>query len=143
MDDETLVFSIGDYKNRMLAQKKDSVFGKIIKINDKEIEINTKNATLIYFEASWKTKFFMAISNPSIAYIFLIIAMYGILFEMMNPGSIFPGVIGAISALIAMYALNILPFNYVGLFLIFLSSKFTSKKFRIVFTLFFILSKLL
>ncbi len=98
--------------------------GKIIKINDKEIEINTKDVTLIYFEASWKTKFFMAISNPSIAYMFLILAMYGILFEMMNPGSIFPGVIGAISALIALYALNILPFNYVGLFLIFLGIAF-------------------
>ena len=98
--------------------------GKMIKINEMEIKINTKNVTLIYFEASWKTKFFMAISNPSIAYIFLIMAMYGILFEMMNPGSIFPGVIGAISALIALYALNILPFNYVGLFLIFLGIAF-------------------
>ncbi len=98
--------------------------GRKIMINDMEIVINTKHANLIFFEASWKTKFFMAISNPSIAYIFLIIAMYGILFEMMNPGSIFPGVIGAISALIAMYALNILPFNYVGLFLIFLGISF-------------------
>jgi len=98
--------------------------GKKVMINDVEIVINTKNANLIFFDASWKTKFFMAISNPSIAYIFLIIAMYGILFEMMNPGSIFPGVIGAISALIAMYALNILPFNYVGLFLIFLGIAF-------------------
>ncbi len=98
--------------------------GKKVMINDVEIVINTNNANLIFFEASWKTKFFMAISNPSIAYIFLIVAMYGILFEMMNPGSIFPGVIGAISALIAMYALNILPFNYVGLFLIFLGIAF-------------------
>ncbi len=98
--------------------------GKTVMINDVEIVINTNNANLIFFEASWKTKFFMAISNPSIAYIFLIVAMYGILFEMMNPGSIFPGVIGAISALIAMYALNILPFNYVGLFLIFLGIAF-------------------
>ncbi|NQY94800.1 MAG: nodulation protein NfeD, partial [Campylobacteraceae bacterium] len=100
------------------------IHGRKVMINNKEIEINTKDAILLFFEASWKTKFFMAISNPSVAYIFLIIAMYGILFEMMNPGSIFPGVIGAISALIAMYALNILPFNYVGLFLIFLGIAF-------------------
>jgi len=96
----------------------------VIKINDKDITINTKDASVIYFEASWKTKFLMAISNPSIAYIFLIMAMYGVLFEMMNPGSIFPGVIGAISALVAIYSLNILPFNYVGLFLIFLGISF-------------------
>ncbi len=98
--------------------------GQKVFINNKEIQINTKNSVLVYFEASWKTKFFMAISNPTIAYIFLIVAMYGILFEMMSPGSIFPGVLGAISALIAIYSLNILPFNYVGLFLIFLGIAF-------------------
>ena len=94
--------------------------GKKIKVNDKEIVLDTKNTNIILFEASWKTQILMSIANPNVAYIFLILAIYGILFEMMNPGSIFPGVIGAISALIALYSLNILPFSYVGLLLIFL-----------------------
>ena len=102
----------------------EKIDGKTVIINEKKIDIKTKDAIVIYFEASWKTKLFMAIANPSVAYIFLIMAMYGILFEMMSPGSIFPGVIGAISALIALYALNILPFNYVGLLLIFLGIAF-------------------
>lgn len=93
-------------------------------INEKKIRIQTSNTNLVFFAPSWKTKILMTISNPNIAYIFLIVAMYGILFEMMNPGSVFPGVIGAVSALIALYALNILPFNYVGLLLIFLGVTF-------------------
>jgi len=94
--------------------------GKKIKVNNNEYIINTENSNIVFLEVSWKTKILMSISNPNIAYIFLILAIYGILFEMMNPGSIFPGVIGAVSALIALYSLNILPFNYVGLLLIFL-----------------------
>ena len=93
---------------------------KKIKVNEKEITIKTEGSNIVVFEASWKTKVLMSIANPNIAYVFLILAIYGILFEMMNPGSIFPGIIGAVSALIALYALNILPFNYVGLLLIFL-----------------------
>lgn len=108
----------------LIAEDKDELLKKIdgqkVIIDKKEITINTQNANLVFFNTSWKTKLLMAISNPNIAYVFLILAMYGILFEMMNPGSIFPGVIGVVSALIAMYTLNILPFNYVGLLLIFL-----------------------
>jgi len=113
-----------DYMANDLDDLLKIIDGTSVTINDELILINTKNANIIYFEATWKTKFFMTISNPSVAYIFLIIAMYGIMFEMMSPGSIFPGVIGAISAMIALYSLNILPFNYVGLFLIFLGVSF-------------------
>ena len=98
--------------------------GKEVEVNKQKVVLNTTDALMVKFEPTWKTKLLMAISNPSIAYIFLIVAMYGILFEMMNPGSIFPGVIGATSALIAMYALNILPFNIVGLLMIVLGIAF-------------------
>jgi membrane-bound serine protease (ClpP class) len=93
-------------------------------VNNQKIIIDTSDINVIFFAPSWKTKILMTISNPNIAYIFLILAMYGILFEMMNPGSIFPGVIGVISASMALYSLNILPFNYVGLVLIFLGVVF-------------------
>lgn len=117
---EALEKNVIDYIANDVSELLRKINNKKINIDKKEIIINTKNANVILFEASWKTKFLMGISNPNIAYIFLIVAMYGILFEMMNPGSLFPGVIGAVSALIALYTLNILPFNYVGLLLIFL-----------------------
>ena len=71
-----------------------------------------------------KHVFLTIITNPNIAYIFLLIGIYGIFFELMNPGSIFPGVIGVISGVIALYSLNMIPFNYAGLLLIILGIAF-------------------
>lgn len=117
---EALEIKVIDFIANDIQDLLQKIHGKKVLIDKKEVIIDTKNANLLFFEASWKTRILMVISNPNIAYVFLIVAMYGILFEMMNPGSIFPGVMGATSALIALYALNILPFNYVGLLLIFL-----------------------
>lgn len=117
---EALKINVIDFIAEDINELIKKIDGKIVKIDNKDIKIDLKNANIIFFSASWKTKFLMTISNPNIAYIFLILAIYGILFEMLNPGSIFPGVVGVTSALIALYSLNILPFNYVGLLLIIL-----------------------
>ena len=57
------------------------------------------------------------LSDPNIAYVLMLLGMYGLFFELSNPGSILPGVVGAISLLLALYALKVLPVNYVGLLL--------------------------
>jgi membrane-bound serine protease (ClpP class) len=98
--------------------------GRIVKVADKKVVLHTKDATIIQYEPDWKTNFLSIITNPNIAYILMLIAIYGIFFELMNPGSIVPGVLGAISGVIALYALNILPFNYAGLLLIVLGIGF-------------------
>ena len=98
--------------------------GKSVKVSNKTVVINTKTATIEYFEADWKTALLSIITNPNIAYIFLLIAIYGIFFELMNPGAIFPGVVGVISGVVALYALNMIPFNYAGLLLIMLGIAF-------------------
>lgn len=121
---EALKLNVIDYMAEDINDLLKKIDGKTVLVNGKEIKINTKNATLNLFKPSLQTKFLMIISNPSFAYAFLILAMYGIFFEFMNPGSIFPGVIGAFFAILAMYALNILPFSYVGLLLIFLGIAF-------------------
>ncbi|MGB5792547.1 NfeD family protein [Poseidonibacter sp.] len=117
---EALEIKVIDFIANDIEDLLQKIHGKKVLIDKKEVIIDTKGANLLFFEASWKTRILMFISNPNIAYVFLIVTMYGILFEMMNPGSIFPGVMGVTSAVIALYALNILPFNYVGLLLIFL-----------------------
>jgi len=98
--------------------------GRSVTISGKSITLRIEGAVIQTFEADWKTRFLSIITNPNIAYILLLIAIYGIFFELMNPGGIFPGVIGMISGVIALYALNMIPFNYAGLLLIILGIAF-------------------
>jgi membrane-bound serine protease (ClpP class) len=67
---------------------------------------------------SWRDKLLDIISNPTIAYIFLMLGIYGIFFELSSPGAILPGVVGGIFLILAFYALQMLPVNYAGLALI-------------------------
>ncbi len=98
--------------------------GREVVLSGKSVTLMTKSSIVQNFEPSWKSRFLSTITNPNIAYILLLLAIYGIFFELMNPGSIFPGVIGVISGVIALYALNMIPFNYAGLLLILLGIAF-------------------
>jgi membrane-bound serine protease (ClpP class) len=80
--------------------------------------LSTKDTEIIEFEMSLGQKLLRLISDPNIAYILLMIGLYGLLFELYNPGSIFPGVIGIISLILAFYALHTLPVNLAGIALI-------------------------
>jgi membrane-bound serine protease (ClpP class) len=67
---------------------------------------------------SWRYRFLDIISNPTIAYIFLMLGIYGVFFELSNPGAILPGVVGGIFLILAFYSLQMLPINFAGLALI-------------------------
>lgn len=85
------------------------------------VTINTSNAEIKLHEKDWRSTLLGVISDPNIAYILMLLGVYGIFFELYNPGAIFPGVVGAISILLAAYSLQMLPINYTGLALILLS----------------------
>ncbi|WP_241691007.1 MULTISPECIES: NfeD family protein [Sulfurimonas] len=112
----------------LIAQDSEELLAKLdgrsVVVSGKSITLKTKDAVIYSFEANWKIKFLSIVTDPNIAYILILIAIYGIFFELMNPGSIFPGVVGLICGVIALYALNMIPFNYAGLLLILLGIAF-------------------
>jgi membrane-bound serine protease (ClpP class) len=80
--------------------------------------LNTTDAKVIEVEMTLSLKLLTILSDPNIAYILFMIGLYGLLFEIFNPGVIFPGVIGGICIILAFYSMHTLPINYAGLALI-------------------------
>ncbi|MEA3641908.1 MAG: nodulation protein NfeD [Lamprobacter sp.] len=85
-----------------------------------ERTLTTAGIAVRELEPDWRIRLLAVIANPNVAYILLLIGIYGIIFELSNPGALFPGIIGAISLLLALYALQVLPVNYAGVGLILL-----------------------
>lgn len=98
----------------LLAQ----LHGRQVAIDGKTITLDTRGIALTEVEPDWASHILAAITNPNVALILMMIGVYGLIFEFMNPGSLIPGTIGAISLLIGLYALAALPVDLVGLALI-------------------------
>lgn len=96
--------------------------GKTIKrFSGVDWTFDLENEEIISLPMSARQRFLITISNPNLAYILLMIGLLGLYFEFSNPGAILPGVLGGICLLLAIFSFQILPINYVGLFLIILS----------------------
>jgi membrane-bound serine protease (ClpP class) len=96
----------------------------LLKAVDGTLKLRTAGAEIREVEPDWRTKILAVITNPSIAYILILVGAYALLFEFMNPGLVLPGVVGTIAIVIALYALHLLPVNYAGLALIFIGIGF-------------------
>jgi membrane-bound serine protease (ClpP class) len=92
--------------------------GRTLLVLGQERRLATGGAETVEFKPDWRTRILAVITDPSIAYLLLMIGFYGLLFEFFNPGLIAPGVIGGISLLVALFALQLLPVSYTGLALI-------------------------
>jgi membrane-bound serine protease (ClpP class) len=93
----------------------------IERFDGEEVVLNLKGQELVDWPMTARQKFLLTISNPNLAYILLMLGLLGLYFEFSNPGAIFPGVLGGICLLLAIFSFQILPINYVGLILILLS----------------------
>lgn len=101
-----------------LLQKID---GKTVTVLSASVQLQTKNAKTVVVPMTWFEKFLNVIVDPSIAYLLMTVGFLGIIMELYNPGVIFPGVLGGISLILALYAMHTLPINYAGLALIILA----------------------
>jgi len=95
--------------------------GKVAEVDTGKVTLRTKNAKIISHKMNLRFKILDMISNPSIAYILLMLGLLGIYFEFSNPGAILPGVLGGIFLIVAFFALQQLPVNVAGILLILFS----------------------
>ncbi len=92
--------------------------GRSVIANGETKILNTANASVLQYEMGLIERVLNILSDPNIAYILMMIGMYGIMFELYSPGTLFPGIIGVISLILAFYSMHTLPINYAGLALI-------------------------
>lgn len=88
--------------------------GRTVTVGGAPLVMETRDVAVTHLWPDWRHRLLSAITNPNVALILMMIGVYGLLFEFMSPGSLYPGVIGAISLLIGLYALAALPVSYVG-----------------------------
>jgi membrane-bound serine protease (ClpP class) len=116
--EEALAQNVVDVIAVDAAQLLEKVNGRKVSAAGTERTLQTAGATLVAWDPEWRTRFLSVITDPTIAYVLMLVGIYAIVFELSNPGLVLPGVVGAISLLIALYALHMLPVNYAGLALI-------------------------
>ncbi len=98
--------------------------GLKVEVKGQSMVLDTKNIKMVHIVPDWRTRLLSVITDPSVAYILLLIGIYGLFFEFANPGFVLPGVAGAIALILAMYAFQLLPISYAGLGLILLGVMF-------------------
>lgn len=118
--EKNVVDVVADNMSSLLEQ----LDGRTVKMADGEKTLATANMELTRADPDWRTNLLSVITDPNVAYFLMIIGFYGIIFELSNPGAIFPGVIGAICLILALFAFQVLSVNYAGLALILLGLAF-------------------
>jgi membrane-bound serine protease (ClpP class) len=92
----------------------DQVHGREVRLGDGRRVLDTKGLAVQRLDPDWRSRLLGVITNPNLALILMLVGIYGLIFEFMNPGALVPGTVGAICLLLGLYALSALPVNYVG-----------------------------
>ncbi len=116
--EEALDLGVIDLIARDLPELLEKIDGRLVEIGRERLELATAGLVLEVVEPDWRSRLLQIITNPNVAYILMLIGIYGIILEFYSPGLTGPGVIGAISLLLALYAFQVLPVNFAGLALI-------------------------
>jgi membrane-bound serine protease (ClpP class) len=128
---EALEKNVINFSANDLSDLMSKLNGQKTEIDDKTITLKTTNIVIKTLSPDWRSRFLTVITDPSVAYVLLLMGVYGLFLEFSNPGAILPGVLGSISLLIALYAFQLLPVNYVGLALILIGIAFLISEFFI------------
>lgn len=112
--------NVADFIARDVDEVLERADGLDVQLGRDTVTLATKDLRVERRDPDWRSELLSVITNPTVAYLLLMIGIYGLLLEGYSPGALLPGTIGAICLLLALYALQVLPVNYVGLLLLIL-----------------------
>jgi membrane-bound serine protease (ClpP class) len=115
--EEAVAKNVADLQASTITDLLSAVDGRTVEVAGQAVTLTTAGATVDRREPDWRSELLSVITNPTVAYLLMMVGIYGLLLEGYNPGAIVPGTVGAISLLLALYAFQILPVNYAGLLL--------------------------
>ncbi|MDP3748124.1 MAG: nodulation protein NfeD [Phenylobacterium sp.] len=116
--DDALAAKVIDFMARDVADVLVKADGRAVTVGGSQVTLNTRGLDLVHVSPDWRHQVLAVVTNPNVALLLMMIGIYGLLFEFMSPGALYPGVIGAICLLVGLYALAVLPVSYAGLALI-------------------------
>jgi len=122
--EEAVKQNVADLMAADLPELLKKLDGRKINMDGRAITLQTRGLTVETHEPDWRNRLLAVIADPNIAYILMLLGIYGLFFELWNPGYIVPGVIGGICLLLALYAFQVLPVSYAGVGLILLGTGF-------------------
>ena len=117
---EALSLKVVDLVATDLSDLLKQLNGRSIDMNGRTITLNTAQATVEPVAPDWRSRLLAVIGDPSIAYILMLLGIYGLIYEFSNPGLLFSGVVGGICLLLGLFALQVMPISYAGLALMIL-----------------------
>ncbi|MGO4220519.1 nodulation protein NfeD [Lysobacter sp. TAF61] len=92
--------------------------GRRVRLAQREVMLDLAGQPVTVVTPDWRARLLAVLTEPTVAYVLLLIGLYGLVFEGYSPGAILPGMVGAICLLLAAYGLQVLPVNYAGVALI-------------------------
>ncbi|MCS6913344.1 MAG: nodulation protein NfeD [Myxococcales bacterium] len=117
---EALEQKVIDLVARDTGQLLELAHGRTVHLLGQRPALWTRGLRIVAVRPDWRTRILSVLANPNVAFILMLLGIYGLLLEFSHPGAIAPGVVGAISLLLALFAFNLLPVNYAGVALLLL-----------------------
>lgn len=114
--------NVVDYTADSLEDLLAQADGRKVNMADGSLVIDSEGLSVRDYAPDWRNQILSVLTNPQLAYLLLLVGVYGLIFELLSPGALFPGITGVICLLLAAFSLQILPINTVGLLLIILGA---------------------
>ncbi|MFQ5757405.1 MAG: nodulation protein NfeD [Acidiferrobacterales bacterium] len=122
--EEALEENVVDLMAKNVSDLIEKIDGRELEVLGRKVNLHTKNAVIEAIEPNWRERLLSVITDPTVIPILMMLGVFGLFYELLNPGFVLPGVIGGICLLLGLYAVQVLPVNYAGLALIMLGIVF-------------------